>query len=76
MGDNLILLAIPLFIIMIGAELWIGHYKAKKLYRFNDTITNLLKGIGQQVMAIFSKAILLGLYIFIFKHTAIDERLG
>jgi alkylglycerol monooxygenase len=62
------LIAIPVFLLLIGVELLIGHLKRKKLYRFNDTITNLNIGIGNQAFNLFFKAFLFGIYVYVFEN--------
>lgn len=62
---NYILLAIPGFFLLIGIELLVGYLQHKKLYRFNDAITNLNIGIGSQAFGIVSKAFIFGIYMFV-----------
>ncbi|CAN5402156.1 sterol desaturase family protein [soil metagenome] len=65
-----ILLAIPFFFLLMGLEMLVGYLKKKKWYRFNDAVTNLNIGIGQQAFSLLSKALLLGAYIYIQEHWA------
>lgn len=63
MNPNLpILLAIPFFLLAIAIELWLQKKYNQKWYRFNDAITNLNIGIGNQVFSLFIKGILLWSY--------------
>ncbi|MCX7744918.1 MAG: sterol desaturase family protein [Flavobacteriales bacterium] len=66
---NFIALSVPVFFILIGVELVYGIYKKQKLYRLNDSITNLSCGIGQQVLGAWFKVIFMLLYIFIYEHS-------
>lgn len=70
MKSLIILGAIPFFLLMIGIELWVARRQGKKLYRFNDTITNLNIGIGNQVFNLFFKIVLLGVYFWTFANFA------
>lgn len=70
MNPLYILLAIPFFFLLIGLELLIGHLRKKKWYRFNDAITNLNIGIGQQAVNLMFKALLLGAYVYIQQNWA------
>ncbi|TVR81177.1 MAG: sterol desaturase family protein [Chitinophagaceae bacterium] len=63
-----IVLAIPVFFLLIGLELLFGKLKKTSWYRFNDAITNISCGIGQQVLGVFLKvAVFIG-YVWIFEH--------
>ena len=68
------LLAIPAFVVFIGIELWWAKRKSKKLYRFNDAITNLNIGVGNQVIGLFSKAMLIWVYVWIYNNFAFFEQ--
>ncbi len=68
MSVNYIALSIPLFFLFIGIELLYGCWKGVRLYRFNDTLSNLSQGIGQQLIGLFLKAGLFFLYLFLYEH--------
>ena len=65
---NLIALSIPAFFILIGIELVYSTIKGLKLYRFNDTITNIGLGVGQQVTGIFMKGTLFFGYLYLWEN--------
>ncbi len=67
-ATNYIALAIPIFFLLIGIELLIGKLKETKLYRFNDAVTNISCGIGQQIIGVFSKTILIIGYLYLYEH--------
>ena len=54
---NYIVLAIPVFFLLIGIEVLISWIGGKGSYRFNDAITNISCGIGSQVMGVFIKVV-------------------
>jgi alkylglycerol monooxygenase len=62
------LLAIPFFFLLMGIEWFYGYVKKKDIYRLNDSVTNLLVGTGQQVFGLIFKAMLFGLYIWIYEN--------
>ncbi len=66
---NFIALSVPVFFILIGVELVYGIVRNQKLYRLNDSITNLSCGIGQQVLGAWFKVIFMLLYIFVYNHS-------
>lgn len=70
MNINPIILSIPIFFILIGLELLVDKLRNKSNYRFNDAITNISCGIGEQVTGVFFKLAVVGLYQFLFEHYA------
>lgn len=66
-----IALAVPVFFLLIGIELLVGKLRKTEYYRFNDAITNISCGIGQQVFGIFLKTLLLLGYIWLFNNARI-----
>lgn len=68
MKVDYIALSIPVFFILIGVELIIAYIQKRELYRFNDAITNISLGIGQQVIGLFMKTALFFGYLFLFTH--------
>lgn len=71
MNINPIILSIPVFFILIGLELVVDKLRKKSNYRFNDAITNISCGIGEQVTGVFFKLTVVGLYQFLFEHYAL-----
>jgi alkylglycerol monooxygenase len=70
MNFNPIMLAIPFFFLAMGIEIWLDRYKQTKLYRLNDSITNLSAGTSQQVVGIFLKVLTLGVYEAVYANFA------
>lgn len=70
---DLISLSIPAFFILIAVELIYAAVKGIKLYRFNDTITNIGLGIGQQVTGLLMKGALFFGYMFLFENYKVLE---
>ncbi|MDA0194558.1 MAG: sterol desaturase family protein [Bacteroidetes bacterium] len=66
-----IVLSIPIFFILIGVELLVHHFTKKKIYRFNDAITNLSCGVTSQITGVFMKIGTLALYQFLYAHFAL-----
>ncbi len=65
---DMIVFAIPFFFLTIGLEMLFGYYQKKKYYNFNDAITNLNIGIGQQTVSLMLTLIMLGLYSIIYDN--------
>ena len=70
MNINPIVLSIPVFFILIGLELLVGKFQKKSNYRFNDAITNISCGIGEQVTGVFFKLFVITIYELLFEHYA------
>ncbi len=68
-----ILFAIPFFLILMGIEWLFARYQRKKIYDLNDTVTNLSIGIGNQVIGLFMKVILIGSYIGVYENFALFQ---
>lgn len=66
--QNFILFAIPFFFLTMGIEYWVGRRKGLKLYSFEDTITNLNIGIGNQTINILAKVFILAVYAYVYNH--------
>lgn len=66
-----IALAIPFFFLLMGVELawsaWSGA-KEKRIYRFNDFISNMGCGIGSQVVGAFTKTLVFAVYLWVYEH--------
>jgi sterol desaturase/sphingolipid hydroxylase (fatty acid hydroxylase superfamily) len=70
MGGGEIRAAIPFFFALIFVE-WLAG--GARLYRLNDSIADLGAGIGQQVFAIPLNALLIWIYAWVFKTTALAK---
>jgi sterol desaturase/sphingolipid hydroxylase (fatty acid hydroxylase superfamily) len=70
---NYIAIAIPVFFALIGVELLVARWQGRRVYRFNDAVTDLGCGIGQQVTGLFLKAILLAGYIQVYEGLALFD---
>ncbi len=68
MNFNPVVLAIPMYFILIGIEVLIDRFYNTRLYRLNDSLTNVSCGIGQQASGVFLKVISIGVYEFIFTN--------
>lgn len=67
-APDYIALAIPVFFLLIGLELLLQKLRQTQYYRFNDAITNISCGIGQQVLGAFLKTLLLMAYIYLYEQ--------
>jgi alkylglycerol monooxygenase len=60
-------LAVPVFFLLIFAELIYGNWKKEKYYRLNDTLTNLSCGVGQAVLGVWIKLYTVFLIAFFYQ---------
>ncbi len=69
MGDmaNYIAMAIPVFFVLIGVELWLARREALEVARLNDAISDLSCGTLQQMLGLFSKTAVFGVYALLYK---------
>ncbi|MFZ5629032.1 MAG: sterol desaturase family protein [Spirochaetota bacterium] len=63
---NLIALAVPVFFISIAIEVVLSLVLKKKVYRFNDSVSDLSAGMLQELVGVFTKVLLFGVYIIVF----------
>ncbi len=65
---NYIVLAIPVFFLLIAAELALDRIAHRDYYRLGDTVSDLSCGTLDQVVAIFLKAAVFAGYVFVFER--------
>ena len=68
-----IALAIPVFFALIGVEWLYARVKREKLYRLNDSVADLSTGILDQVLGVFTKAITVGAFAWVWEHHRVAE---
>ncbi len=65
---NPIIYAIPVFFALIGIELWVAHRRRANAYNFADAVCSIGLGAMSQVSGIFSKLVMLGIYVAVYEH--------
>jgi sterol desaturase/sphingolipid hydroxylase (fatty acid hydroxylase superfamily) len=60
-----IVLAIPVFFVLIGVELLVARIQEKDYYRLNDSISDLSCGVLDQLLEVFLKTALFAGYLFV-----------
>jgi sterol desaturase/sphingolipid hydroxylase (fatty acid hydroxylase superfamily) len=68
MPVNYIVLAIPVFFVLIGLELVITRLLERDYYRLSDSLNDLSCGILQQLLEVFVKTTLFAGYLFLYDH--------
>jgi sterol desaturase/sphingolipid hydroxylase (fatty acid hydroxylase superfamily) len=75
MGDmaNYIAMAIPVFFLLIGIELWWAKREEREVARLNDAVADISTGTVQQIVGRFAKASLFAAYALIWQHWRLFE---
>jgi sterol desaturase/sphingolipid hydroxylase (fatty acid hydroxylase superfamily) len=73
MEAKFIALAIPIFFILIGLEILVARWQGVERYGFEDSITNLSCGIGQQILGTMFKGGVVGAYVWVYQHWRLHE---
>lgn len=72
----IILYSIPLFFLLIGAEVAYAAWSGRRLLRLNDSVADLSCGILSQLSGIFTKLFAVGMYIAVERRWAVQRWLG
>ena len=70
-GAQIIVLAVPVFLLLIGIEAWVGIACHRNTYRLNDALNSISLGIMSQVLGVFAALLTLGIYVFVFRHASL-----
>ena len=72
-GAQIIVLATPVFLLLIAVEFAVGHTRGRNTYRLNDTLNSIGLGVMSQVTGVFGKLLRVGLYTLVFEHVALTR---
>ena len=67
-GAQIIVLATPVFLLLIGLEFVVGLRRGRNTYRLNDALNSIGLGIASQLAGVFSKLMTIGIYSLVFAH--------
>lgn len=73
MESSLIVVAIPIFFLLIGVEMWVARRTQQRVYRFQDSINSLSCGVSEQVVDLGMKVLTFGSYVFVYETLRIFE---
>jgi sterol desaturase/sphingolipid hydroxylase (fatty acid hydroxylase superfamily) len=68
-----VVIAIPMYFILMALEMLVLRFQKHPGYRLNDAITNINCGVMSQVTGVFFKVLSIGIYALIFEKFAIFE---
>ena len=72
-GAQIIVLATPVFLLLIVLEYAVGRARGRNTYRLNDTLNSVGLGVMSQVTGVFGKLLRIGMYTLVFEHVAITR---
>ena len=70
-GSQIIVLATPVFLALIGVELAIGRARGRAGYRLNDALSSIGLGVMSQVAGVFTAVLTLGTYVAVHERFAV-----
>jgi sterol desaturase/sphingolipid hydroxylase (fatty acid hydroxylase superfamily) len=68
---QIIVLATPVFFLLIGLELWVGWRRGHNTLRLNDALSSIGLGMISQVLGLFTKLFAIGLYTLVWQHLSV-----
>jgi sterol desaturase/sphingolipid hydroxylase (fatty acid hydroxylase superfamily) len=68
MPPALLYYAIPGFVLLLALEAWLSYRENKHLYETKDTWSSLALGIGNVITGFFTKALIFGVFTFLYNH--------
>ena len=69
-GAQIIVLAMPVFLLAIAAEWAVGRARGRNTYRLGDTLASLGLGVMSQVADAFGTLVKVAMYTWVFDHVA------
>jgi len=72
-GAQVIVLAMPVFLLLIALEFGVGLARGRNTYRLNDTLSSVGLGVMSQVTGVFGQLLRIGLYTWVFDHLALTR---
>jgi sterol desaturase/sphingolipid hydroxylase (fatty acid hydroxylase superfamily) len=68
---QIIVLATPVFLLLIALELWVGWRRGQPTLRLNDALSSIGLGMISQVLGLFTKLFAIGLYTLVWQHGSV-----
>ncbi len=70
-SSQIIVLATPVFFLLIAVEFAWGYARKRNTYRLNDAITSIGLGMLSQISAVFTRLLRVGIYTAIYSSVAL-----
>jgi alkylglycerol monooxygenase len=68
---QIIVLATPVFLLLIAVELVVGFRRGRNTYRWNDALNSIGLGVMSQVTGVFGRVLRIGIYALVAQHVAL-----
>ena len=69
--SQIIVLATPVFLLLIAIELAVGWRRQRNTYRLADAVSSISLGALSQTSAVFTRLLRIGIYTALFEHVAL-----
>ena len=69
--SQIIVLATPVFFLLIAIELAVGYRRQRNTYRMGDAVSSISLGMLSQTSAVFTRLLRIGIYTALFEHVAL-----
>lgn len=69
--SQIIVLATPVFLLLIALEFAVGWARGRNTYRLADAVSSISLGMLSQTSAVFTALLRIGLYALLFEHAAL-----
>jgi sterol desaturase/sphingolipid hydroxylase (fatty acid hydroxylase superfamily) len=70
-GAQVIVLATPVFLLLIAVEWLVGRWRRRDTYRIADAMNSIGLGILSQIVGVFTRLAAIGIYSFVFDRYAL-----
>ena len=70
-SSQIIVLATPVFFVLIAIELAVGFKRQRNTYRLADAVSSISLGALSQTSAVFTRLLRIGIYTALFEHVAL-----
>ncbi|WP_363324869.1 sterol desaturase family protein [Eleftheria terrae] len=70
-GAQIIVLATPVFLLLIAIEYAVGVARGHNTYRLNDALSSIGLGVMSQLTGLFTALVTLGIYSAVYDHAAL-----
>lgn len=70
-ASQIIVLATPVFLLLIALEYAWGVAKKRNTYRLNDAVNSIGLGMLSQISAVLTRTLRVGIYVAVFEHVAL-----
>ncbi len=69
--NQIIVLATPVFLLLIALEYAWGVARGRNTYRLNDAVNSIGLGMLSQISAVLTRTLRIGIYVVVYEHVAL-----